>query len=64
VAAFHERLLDAIASGDPDIAKRGVLDHYVRVEDRLAVRNELIQQITGTLAGLYQEDFHPHNGAR
>jgi DNA-binding GntR family transcriptional regulator len=64
VAAFHERLLDAIASGDPDIAKRGVLDHYVRVEDRLAVRHELIQQITGTLAGPYQEDFHPHNGAR
>jgi DNA-binding GntR family transcriptional regulator len=64
VAVFHERLLDAIACGDPDIAKRGVLDHYVRVEDRLAVRNDLIQQITGTLAGPYQEDFHPHNRAR
>jgi DNA-binding FadR family transcriptional regulator len=63
VAAFHERLLDAIASGEPDIAKRGVMDHYVRVEDRVAVRNELIQQITGTLAGPYQEDFHPRNGA-
>jgi DNA-binding GntR family transcriptional regulator len=63
VAAFHERLLDAIASGDPDIAKRGVLDHYVRVEDRLAARNELIQRITGTLARPYQEDFHPYNRA-
>jgi DNA-binding GntR family transcriptional regulator len=63
VAAFHERMLDAIASGDPDIAKRGVLDHYVRLEDRLAVRNDLIQQITSTLAGPYQEDFHPHNQA-
>jgi len=59
VAAFHQRLLDAIRSGDPEVAKRGVLDHYVRVEDRDAVRNELIQQITGTLAGTYQEDFHP-----
>jgi hypothetical protein len=57
-------MLDAIASGDPDIAKRGVLDHYVRLEDRLAVRNDLIQQITSTLAGPYQEDFHPHNQAR
>jgi DNA-binding GntR family transcriptional regulator len=64
VVAFHERLLDTIGSGDPDIAKRGVLDHYVRVEDRLAARNELILQITGSLAGLYQEDFHPHNEAR
>jgi DNA-binding GntR family transcriptional regulator len=64
VAAFHERLLDAIASGDPDIAKRGVLDHYVRVEDRLAVRNELIQQITGTLAGSYLDDFQPRTEAR
>jgi DNA-binding GntR family transcriptional regulator len=59
VTAFHQRLLDAIASGDAEIAKRGVLDHYVRANERVAVRNELIQQITGTLARPYQEDFQP-----
>ncbi len=63
VAAFHERLLDAIASGDLDIAKRGVLDHYVGIEDQLAVRNELIQQITGTLSASYLDDFQPSTKA-
>jgi DNA-binding GntR family transcriptional regulator len=64
VVAFHQRLLDAIASGHPEIAKRGVLDHYVRVEDRLAVRNELIQQITGTLVESYLDDFQPRTEAK
>ena len=59
VVAFHQRLLDAIRSGDADVARRGVIEHYVRVEDRVAVRDGLIQQITATLAGTYQEDFHP-----
>jgi DNA-binding GntR family transcriptional regulator len=59
VVAFHQVLLDAIASGNPQLAQRAVLDHYVRVEDRDAVRNEQVGQIIDTLTTGYQEDFYP-----
>jgi DNA-binding GntR family transcriptional regulator len=59
VIAFHQALLDAVASGDSQRAQRAVLDHYVRVEERDAVRNEHMHQLVGALAPIYQEDFHP-----
>ena len=59
VVAFHQKLLDAIQSGDPNIAQQGVIDHYVREEERDAVRHTRMQQLIGTLASAYQADFHP-----
>jgi DNA-binding GntR family transcriptional regulator len=59
VVAFHQQLLDAVASGDPQRAQRAVLDHYVRVEERDAVRTEHIHQIVDALTPAYQEDFYP-----
>jgi DNA-binding GntR family transcriptional regulator len=59
VVAFHHVLLIAIESGDPQLAQRAVLDHYVRVEERDAVRNEHVSQIIDALTPGYQEDFYP-----
>jgi DNA-binding GntR family transcriptional regulator len=33
IVAFHQRLLDAVQSGDPHVAQRAVLEHYVRLPD-------------------------------
>jgi DNA-binding GntR family transcriptional regulator len=59
VVAFHRRLLDAIASGDATMAQQGVIDHYVRQEERDLVRLALMQQLVGSLAPAHQADFHP-----
>ena len=59
VVAFHQRLLDAIESGDAAVAQQGVIDHYVRQEERDLVRLALMQQLVGTLAPAHQADFHP-----
>jgi len=59
VVAFHQRLLDAIESGDAAVAQQGVIDHYVRQEERDLVRLTLMQQLIGTLAPRHQADFHP-----
>jgi DNA-binding GntR family transcriptional regulator len=59
VVAFHQKLLDAIRSGDPQAAQQGVIDHYVRQEERDLVRHTLMQQLIGTLAPAHQFDFHP-----
>jgi DNA-binding GntR family transcriptional regulator len=59
VVAFHQKLLDAILIGDPQIAQQAVIDHYVREEERDAVRHIRMQQLIGTLAPAYQADFHP-----
>ena len=59
VAAFHQRLLDTILSGDAAAAQQGVIDHYVRQEERDMVRLALMQQLVGTLAPAHQADFHP-----
>jgi DNA-binding GntR family transcriptional regulator len=59
VVAFHQRLLDAIESGDAAVAQQGVIDHYVRQEERDLVRLTLMQQLIGTLAPGRQADFHP-----
>jgi DNA-binding GntR family transcriptional regulator len=59
VVAFHQKLLDAIRSGDPQIAQQAVIDHYVRKEERDAVRHTRMQQLISVLAPAYQADFHP-----
>jgi DNA-binding GntR family transcriptional regulator len=59
VMAFHQRLLDTIQSGDAAAAQQGVIDHYVRQEERDTVRLALMQQLVGTLAPAHQADFHP-----
>ncbi len=59
VVAFHEKLLDAIRSGDAQVAQQGVIDHYVRAEERDAVRTAQMQQLIGALAPAHQSDFHP-----
>jgi DNA-binding GntR family transcriptional regulator len=64
VVAFHQRLLHAIESGDPAVAQQGVIDHYVRQEERDLVRLALMQQLVNTLAPAHQADFHPNDGAR
>lgn len=33
IVAFHQRLLDAVRSGDPHVVQRAVLEHYVRLPD-------------------------------
>jgi len=59
VVAFHQRLLDAIESCDAAVAQQGVIDHYVRQEERDLVRLTLMQQLIGILAPGHQADFHP-----
>jgi len=59
VVAFHQRLLDAIQSGDAAVAQQGVIDHYVRQEERDAVRLALMGQLVSTLAPAHQADFYP-----
>jgi len=59
VVAFHLKVLDGIRSGDPQLAQQMVIEHYVREEERNALRVELIQQLSGTLGTAYQSDFHP-----
>ena len=59
VVAFHQKLFDALQSGDPYIAQQAVIAHYVREEERDAVRHTRMQQLIGTLAPAYQADFHP-----
>ncbi|MEP7189742.1 MAG: GntR family transcriptional regulator [Roseiflexaceae bacterium] len=59
VVAFHVKVLDAIRSGDQQLAQQTIIEHYVREEERNALRIALIQQLTGTLGSAYQSDFHP-----
>jgi DNA-binding GntR family transcriptional regulator len=61
VVAFHQRLLETIQSGDAAVAQQGVIDHYVRQEERDTVRLALMQQLVGTLAPAHQADFHPQD---
>jgi DNA-binding GntR family transcriptional regulator len=59
VVAFHQKLLDAIQSGDAQVAQQGVIDHYVRAEERDAVRTAQMQHLIDALAPAHQSDFHP-----
>lgn len=34
VAALHQRLIDALRSGDPENAQEAVMEHYVRADER------------------------------
>jgi DNA-binding GntR family transcriptional regulator len=61
VVAFHKQLLDALRSGDAQIAQQGVIDHYVRVEDRDAHRLAHMQQLIGTLAPAHRGDVLPYD---
>ena len=59
VVAFHEKLLEQIQSGNPQVAQQGVFDHYVREEERDAVRKALIEQMIAGLAPAYASDLLP-----
>jgi len=59
VAAFHQQLLDALRGGDARVAQQAVIDHYVRVEERDAVRSALMQQVIDRVAPAYHADLHP-----
>jgi GntR family transcriptional regulator, rspAB operon transcriptional repressor len=59
VVMFHLKMLDAIRSGDPQLAQQTIIEHYVREDERNALHIALIQQLTGTLGAAYQADFHP-----
>jgi DNA-binding GntR family transcriptional regulator len=59
VVAFHLKLLDGIRSGDQQLAQQTIIEHYVREEERNALRIEQIKQLTETLGAAHQSDFHP-----
>jgi GntR family transcriptional regulator, rspAB operon transcriptional repressor len=59
VVAFHRQLLDALRSGDAQIAQQAVIDHYVRGEDRDARRLAQMRQLIDALAPAHSVDVHP-----
>ena len=59
VVAFHQQLLDGLRSGDAQVARQAVIDHYVRVEDRDAHRNAQMQQLIEALAPAHRSDILP-----
>jgi len=59
VVAFHELLIEQVRSGDARVAQQGVLDHYVREDERDAVRGALIQRLVASIAPAYHLDLHP-----
>ena len=59
VVAFHQQVLDAIRSADPETAQQSIIDHYVRQAERDAVRSSLIRGVVGNLSPKYDADFFP-----
>jgi DNA-binding GntR family transcriptional regulator len=59
VVAFHQHLLEQIQSGDAQLAQQAVYEHYVREEERDAVRAAQIQQLVASIAPSYHLDLHP-----
>jgi DNA-binding GntR family transcriptional regulator len=45
VAALHQRLIDALRSGDRAIAQAAVIEHYVRAGERAAYTSAMLQTI-------------------
>ena len=53
VVAFHQLLLDAVRSGDPELAQRTVFQHYVRLPDGEAPPPSF-SQLLATMAPAYR----------
>lgn len=53
VVAFHQLLIDAVRSGDPELAQRTVFQHYVRLPDGQGPPPSLTQILT-TMAPAYR----------
>jgi hypothetical protein len=50
--------LDALRSGDAQVAQQAVIRHYIRLEDQDATRIELMQQVIETIARSHRVPFH------
>jgi DNA-binding GntR family transcriptional regulator len=58
VADFHRQLIDALRSGDAQVAQQAVIRHYVRIEDQDAARSERMRQVIDALASAHSVVFH------
>ena len=58
VVKFHRRLLDALRSGDLQVAQQAVIQHYVRVENQDAARSARMRQVIDALASAHSVVFH------
>jgi DNA-binding GntR family transcriptional regulator len=58
VVEFHRRLLDALRSGDLQVAQQAVIQHYVRVENQDAARSARMQQVIDAIAPAHSVVFH------
>jgi GntR family transcriptional regulator, rspAB operon transcriptional repressor len=58
VADFHRVLVEALRSGDAQVAQQAVIRHYVRIEDEDAERSALMRQVIDTIAPSHRVAFH------
>lgn len=50
VVSFHQKFMNALRSGDPELARKSVLEHYVRFNDPTLSRATALEHAIETLA--------------